>query len=103
MPTYEEIYELIDNCTWEWTTRNGVKGYVVTGANDNSIFLPAAGFRFMMALNDAGNGGAYWSSSLFRSNPIPDCSYYLCFNSGRDYVAGVARIEGLSVRPVYAE
>ena len=103
MPTLDEIQELIYSCTWEWTTRNGVNGYLVTGHNGNSIFLPAASSRFMMGWRDPGSGGAYWSSSLFRSNPIPDCSYYLCFDSDRSYVAGTARIQGQSIRPVCAE
>jgi hypothetical protein len=43
MSTYDEMKELIDNCTWEWTSVNGINGYQVTGPNSNSIFLPAAG------------------------------------------------------------
>ena len=43
MPTPAEIKELVEKCTWEWTTVNNVNGYKVTGKNGNSIFLPAAG------------------------------------------------------------
>ena len=42
MPTKAELNELLNNCTWTWTTQNGHKGYKVTGPNGNSIFLPAA-------------------------------------------------------------
>ena len=45
MPTLGEIKELIDRCTWEWTSVNGVSGQKVTGPKGNSIFLPAVGFR----------------------------------------------------------
>lgn len=46
LPSKLEFRELIDNCDWTWTTRNGVNGYKVTSRkNDNSIFLPAAGVR----------------------------------------------------------
>lgn len=45
MPTMDEVNELCDKCTWEWTTVNGVAGQLVTGPNGNSIFLPAAGLR----------------------------------------------------------
>ena len=41
MPTAEEQQELLENCSWEWTTLNGVGGMQVTGPNGNSIFLPA--------------------------------------------------------------
>ena len=44
MPTVAEMWELINNCTWTWTTQNGVSGYNVEGPNGNSIFLPAAGY-----------------------------------------------------------
>lgn len=63
MPTLDEIKELLDRCTWSWTTQNGVKGYKVTGPNGNSIFLPAAGYRFDTSLYDAGSYGYYWSVS----------------------------------------
>lgn len=45
MPTKDEIEELVNNCTWKWTTYNGVNGQLVTAPNGNSIFLPAAGNR----------------------------------------------------------
>ena len=63
MPTDDEMQELIDNCTWTWTTQNGVEGYNVKGPNGNSIFLPAAGYRYGSSLNDDGYGGDYWSST----------------------------------------
>ena len=96
MPTKAEQQELINNCTCEWTTQNGVKGYKVTGTNGNSIFLPAAGFRNGSSLGDAGDYGYYWSST-----PIEDDSYYaygLSFNSSKQLIN--YRYGGLSVRPV---
>ncbi|MEG2218968.1 MAG: hypothetical protein RRY02_05540, partial [Muribaculaceae bacterium] len=39
LPTQEQIKELIDKCTWEVTTLNGVTGMKVTGPNGNSIFM----------------------------------------------------------------
>jgi hypothetical protein len=27
LPTKAEVQELIDSCTWTWTTQNGVNGY----------------------------------------------------------------------------
>ncbi len=46
MPTFQEWYELMTECTWESTTQNGVKGKLVTGPNGNSIFLPIGGCRY---------------------------------------------------------
>ena len=46
MPTIEECQELINNCTVEWTKKNGVYGCkFISKKNGNSIFLPATGIR----------------------------------------------------------
>lgn len=100
MPTTEEQQELINNCTWNWTTQNGVNGYKVTGPNGNSIFLPAAGYMYEGTLNNAGSYGRYCSSSL--DTGFPSYAYYVFFYSGYvdwdDYFG--YRYYGLSVRPV---
>ena len=55
MPTYAEWTELCEQCTWTWTSQNGVKGYKVTSkSNCNSIFLRATGYRIDSSLYDAG-------------------------------------------------
>ena len=43
LPTLEEIEELAYQCTWTRMMKNNVNGFLVTGPNGNSIFLPAAG------------------------------------------------------------
>ena len=98
IPTSAEQQELLENCTWTWTTLNGVNGYEVTGPNGNSIFLPAAGWRDGAGVYGRGSGGRYWSSSL-SSNACGN-AYYLYFygsNCGWYYYN---RYYGLSVRPV---
>lgn len=98
MPTEVEQQELVDNCTWTWTTQNGVNGYKVTGPNGNSIFLPAAGYMDEGSLSDAGSDGDYWSSSL-----DTDISSYVCFvyfySEHVDWSA-YGRWCGFTVRPV---
>ena len=64
MPTVDEIQELKENCTWLWTTQDGVNGHQVDGPNGNAIFLPAAGSRDGSVLKYAGSAGSYLSSSL---------------------------------------
>ncbi len=99
MPTYTEIGELINNCTWEWTSQNGVNGYKVTGPNGNSIFLPAAGYRYGSSLRNAGSYGAYWGSTPNKSTV--ECALTFFFDSD-NYNMGddSGRIGGHSVRPV---
>lgn len=99
MPTKTEQDELRHNCTWTWTTQNGVKGYKVTSkSNGNSIFLPAAGFRYNSSLNNAGSGGSFWSSSLTTGDP--NNAFTLGFGSSGVHDGYSNRYFGRSVRPV---
>ncbi len=103
MPTRAEQEELIDtnNCTWEWITQNGVKGYKVTSKkNGNSIFLPAAGHFSDSKLYYAGRFGYYWSSSLSAIyNSI--YAYDLCFSSSNVFLNNSSsRYYGYPVRAV---
>ena len=100
MPTLDDIKELLDNCTSEWTTLNGVNGHKFTGPNGNSIFLPAAGSRWRGGLSRAGEDGGYWSSTQ-----NPDYSYLalglgFMFRSGSATWGNNSRDYGQSVRPV---
>ena len=98
MPTKAEQDELRDNCTWTWTTQNGVNGYKVTGPNGNSIFLPAAGRMYKDTLDYAGSKGYYRSSSLDTDDL--SCVYYVYFYSDNVSRATSTRSYGLVVRPV---
>ncbi len=98
MPTKEEIDELIGKCTWKWTEMEGHKGYEVTGPNGNSIFLPAAGWRYESSLDDVGEYGCYWSATP--DGDFADCAYYLHFYKGLFYGRWDDRDNGQSVRPV---
>ena len=98
MPTKAEMQELIDKCTWKWTTQNGVKGYKVTGPNGNSIFLPAAGFRDGSSLYYAGSDGSYWSLTPYEYDD--SLAYGLGFNSDNRSMYNDYRYGGQSVRPV---
>lgn len=98
MPTKEEFDELLNKCTWTWTTQGGKEGYKVTGPNGNSIFLPAAGSRDGTSLYYAGSIGYYWSSTPYESNTQD--AYYLSFFSFNHDTYWGDRYDGRSVRPV---
>lgn len=98
MPTLDECRELLDNCTWEWTSQNGVNGRKVTGPNGKSIFLPAAGYRDGTILYSVGSFGLYWSSSLYSGSPYYAC--YVGFSSDGCNWDDSDRYRGFSVRPV---
>lgn len=99
IPTKMEFEELINNCTFIWTSINGKNGYKVTSKkNGNSIFLPAGdyhddGNRFMRY-----SDGYYWSSSLYTTSP--NCAWALFFNTSKHIITFEYRFYGFSIRPV---
>ena len=98
MPTREEWQELYNNTTVTWTTQNGVSGRLFTAANGNSLFLPAAGYRYFSSLYNAGSYGYYWSGSLHTG--YPNVAWYFGFGSGNCGMYDSGRYLGQSVRPV---
>lgn len=116
MPTSAEIQELISGTTQSFIDIDGneyskeqaqndaisernLKGVKFTGSNDNSIFIPAAGFCDGTLLIGTNYNSALWSSSL---NDSP-WAWSLGFNGG-GYVYDVSndRYYGHSVRGVQA-
>ena len=67
MPTSEQLKELVEKCTWEFTG----SGYTVTGPNGNSIFLPAAGYRYGDKWYGNGNAGYYASGEIWGTYHFP--------------------------------
>ncbi len=100
MPTKEEWEELFDNTTVTWTQQNGVNGRLFTASNGNSLFLPAAGYRWSSALGGVGSYGLYWSSSLL--TVYPSRAWHFNFYSNYYYHMNgdTGRDDGLSVRAV---
>lgn len=97
MPTQAEIQELMDRCTWTWTSVNGVYGYKVSG-NGNSIFLPAAGSQYEELLTSQGTQGCYMSATLYSD----DNGFEVCmgFNKKDRYTINSDRCDGHTIRPV---
>ncbi len=116
MPSEEDIGDLYEKCTWEWTTLNEVNGYIVTGPNGNSIFLPAAGTCYEESFGYVGEMGFYWLGNVddfALPGEVPErkSGYVIGFDSEKRYyysniVDGVfpsitlMRSNGAPVRPV---
>ena len=96
MPTIEEVEELATQCTWTWTSVNGINGYRITGPSGQSLFLPAAGQMREQAVN-VGSTGYYWTGTL--SAEYTTAAYNLNFTgySGR---WSANRAYGFCIRPV---
>lgn len=105
MPSQQEMVELAELCTWEWTSIDGVNGMKVTGSNGNSIFLPAAASRTGDDIStQVGQRGCYWSGTLWESDN--KFASYLYFYDKPDRVQpqrSNRRYIGMSIRPVSTE
>lgn len=101
MPSYEQVKELVDKCSWSTITKNGVYGCLGTGPNSNTIFLPAAGYRYEDYLSSAGSSGRYWSRTLSPSDyPRPSFHAYLLRFEDNAYYFIDERDTGRTVRAV---
>ena len=99
MPTKEEMKELIDNCTFKWTTQNGTTGRLATGKNGNTIFFPANGCYIGTSLCDNIFEGFYWSST--NCDIFPNKSaYFIGFSIKKYVVDWFISFYGFGVRPV---
>lgn len=103
MPTNEERKELLDLCTFEVETLNGVKGRKIIGPNGNYIFMPGAGYRSDNEKRGVGIMGLYWTCSIH--------DYYDFYareirfsTSENHYITGEPlRYLGMPIRPVYGD
>lgn len=106
MPTYDEVHELVQNCTWKWTTVNGVAGREGTGPNGTTIFFPAAGYRANDTTYSIGSYGSYWMAThgaVYSSGGITfgiGNAYYLSVSKTKSYIDSYYQNEGYSIRAV---
>lgn len=99
IPTDSELEDLMDYCTWEWTTQNGIYGYKATSKiNGNFIFLPAAGSISAYDLRSDGWDSVYWSSHVTVHN---ESAYYLLLYPEVQSISYGFRCYGRSVRAVW--
>lgn len=107
IPTEDEWAELRNNCSFTWTTQDGVNGLLVTslkpGYTNVSIFLPAAGVVGNTSLYYLGESGFYWTSGNNTSNK--ENAGYNTFETGSSGLGygWIDRCYGLSIRPVYGD
>lgn len=101
MPSKTQMEELRTKCTWQWTTRNGVKGYLVKSKNNsNSLFLPVTDYYSSNGqIHYAGNLGYYWTRTLHETSSYK--AYYLFFYTSSNLECTYGdRYSGFAVRAV---
>lgn len=102
-PTFDEVQELLENCTWVWSSLGGVRGYRVTsnvpGYTDNYIFLPAGGLRVYDEPPVTNYQGLFWSSTKYAERCTTSHYMHLRITIATAYRD--SRWLGLNIRPVY--
>ena len=98
MPTYDQMMELINNCTYEYTKMDGIRGSKFTGSNGASIFLPAAGSYFDNDHYNFNIVGFYWTST--QPMPCSDATYGFYFSSDSPGYLNYTLNHGFSIRPI---
>lgn len=99
MPSREDFDEIVTYCTMTWTTRSGVNGYLVTGTNGNTMFLPASGGRGDGNIYEAGACGFYWLNSLYADDT--QFAWGFLFDDDSFIETSYYRMYGQTIRPVY--
>lgn len=96
IPTVEQFNELLENCKWEWWTRENTIGVLFTSKiNYRKIFFPAAGVKWPKLENE-GKEGYYWTSSIYDKG----VAYHLRFYQGKCDLSFYYRHFGFSIRAV---
>lgn len=102
IPTEDEWHELEKNCSWTWTSMNGVNGYMaeskVKGFEGKSVFFPAGGYGYDRNIKDKGILGAYWASTIVDKHDNRAGS--MCLNKDFVFWYYDSRCHGRSVRAV---
>ena len=100
MPTYDEINELVDNCTHTVIELNSVQVMKLTGPSGNSVYLPFSGYMDGTERKSIGyESGYYWSGENPYTDRLAPCmapkiNGYFSYNNLWD------KYLGLTVRPV---
>lgn len=100
MPTEEQVKELLDNCTWEWTQIKNINGYKVTGKNGNSIFIPAAGLYSSTIYLYKGEKVCYNTSSESTYDKASKVSLTSTSSAKPSVGDGWSKFFGFTIRPV---
>lgn len=96
MPTQREIVELKEYCKWTLTTQQNEVGYLVTGPNGLSIFLPKCGVIISHRLDKRFKGIQYWSATVDNHWMFAN----ILTNSDSDVLQHTFRSHGLPIRAV---
>lgn len=106
MPTTNEFKELINGCTWTWTTNfkgSGISGKIgKSKTNGNAIFFPAAGTSYEFGPTYVGDNAYYWTSEITEESKYANHFYAFenainCFYKNRYYGNNVRAVAAAEI------
>lgn len=98
LPTKAEVEELKNNCNKQWSTKNGIRGALLTSKiNGNQIFFPAQGRGKNAKVENRGSNCQYWTATIGESSGTA-FSYQM--DSSSYVVDYINRYIGFGVRAV---
>ena len=102
MPTLTQAEELVQNCEFSWISYKGQNGVRIHGRDkngkDSSIFIPAVGYKYTGSTELMGQGGSYWTGTLYPENSK---AYQIDFGTELSLSCGWGwRANGQPIRPV---
>ena len=104
LPSLSNLEELYENCQFKSGLYNDIQGVYITGPNNNSIFIPFAGYKWDAKNMEESNLCAFWIGEilheLYETYYTP--SFIAQFEKGHLKVGGdlLHAYVGLSVRAV---
>lgn len=95
LPTYKELKELCDNCTFTQAYSNGMIGTLVkSNLNGNSFFMPRAGWR------DTGSN-TYTERAYLTTSELRDSRSDYAWHFNNELSDGWFRSDGITARAIY--
>lgn len=110
MPTYAEMKELVEKCTWDWVKipegyYGETYGYRVTGPSGRSILLPARGYLRLDKRNGTyytskrreGHDAYYMTGTVNHAKPDGLYVHYLAIESNDSLGTHTAKMRSMSI------
>jgi len=108
MPTYNDLEELENRCSFQWVSYNDKVGCLVQGPNGNKMFLPAAGRINNTLLGWEESIVSLWGSTLWpwgTHHDLTQCESAVALSiskseNGKPGYENLSRYLGCPIRPV---
>ena len=81
MPSEGAYHELMNNCSCQQIEYRGTKGWIFTGSNGNSVFMPAAGSYIDTSITLKGISTQNWTSTFYLDDYLNQHAYFFSIST----------------------